>query len=270
MKSERRHELQHNALADWLAQAVESSKPHVNTILGGALVVVLLICGIMLLNRQSAQKTAEAWNKLSGVMNVDPMMPQAADVRSDLAKIASADSGTEFGQVAAVAAGDQYLELGSELLFENKAKANEELQQAITNYKIAINGSDPGLRQRATFGLARAYESSGEIDKAKDEYLRLAKGNGPFAKLAEDRAADLMKASTLKFYDRFARYSPAAPKSMPGVKLPFSEGSLQMPKEGGESEAAKPDADVLAPKEGESKTDEKKSDEASAPTSESK
>ena len=45
MKSERRHELQTNALADWIGEAIERIRPYQTTLLGVALLVMLLIGG---------------------------------------------------------------------------------------------------------------------------------------------------------------------------------------------------------------------------------
>jgi hypothetical protein len=46
MKSARRHELQHNELADWLLKSGESLQQHQNAILSGVVVVfaVLVAC----------------------------------------------------------------------------------------------------------------------------------------------------------------------------------------------------------------------------------
>ena len=44
MKSERRHELQHNELAEWLFKAGEQLKPYQNLILA-AVVVLVVRCG---------------------------------------------------------------------------------------------------------------------------------------------------------------------------------------------------------------------------------
>ena len=43
MKSERRHELTTNALADWLAGIIERIRPYQTTLLGVVLLAVLLI-----------------------------------------------------------------------------------------------------------------------------------------------------------------------------------------------------------------------------------
>ena len=40
MKSERRHELEQNALADWMTDLIETLKPYANYILAGTLAVV--------------------------------------------------------------------------------------------------------------------------------------------------------------------------------------------------------------------------------------
>ena len=42
MKSERRHELQHNELADWLIKAGQQIKPYQNAMLAGAVALFIL------------------------------------------------------------------------------------------------------------------------------------------------------------------------------------------------------------------------------------
>ena len=62
MKSERRHELQHDALLDWLVQTHTKIKPHLNVIFLGLIVVLVSMLAYTWMSRQSAAKEASAWD----------------------------------------------------------------------------------------------------------------------------------------------------------------------------------------------------------------
>ncbi len=64
MKRERRHELQHNDLAEWILKNYERIVPYRNAILGVGLLVVVLVIGISFWHSHSAAQAGEAWNSL--------------------------------------------------------------------------------------------------------------------------------------------------------------------------------------------------------------
>ena len=68
MKSERRHELQHNELADWLAKTAEAIRPHQNAILAGLVTVLIVVLGYTWWSRTSDARTTEAWDQVSAVI----------------------------------------------------------------------------------------------------------------------------------------------------------------------------------------------------------
>lgn len=98
------------------------------------------------------------------------------------------------------------------------------------------------LRQRATFGLARARESQGSLEKAMEHYEEVGRNwpEGAYAAAAARRLEDLKKTDTKLLYDRFARFDPKPVSSPepggPGERLPFDidtlpdDGSLFEPK----------------------------------------
>ena len=65
MKREERHKLQHNELADWLANAIETLKPYQNVILAAVVAVILAAAVYAWISHASEAKTAEAWDKLN-------------------------------------------------------------------------------------------------------------------------------------------------------------------------------------------------------------
>lgn len=202
MKSERRHELEHNELADWTGQAIDAIKPYTNLIVGATLAVVILAVGVSLWNKQSQTKSNTAWNLYYEALD--------ADDPALLQDVIEMYPSSEAAQWAIVAQGDLFFANGSYGLFIDKANANQELDKAVECYKIAQKIGNKMLDARAAFGLARSYEAKGDIKKAKAAYETLIKKqkDSPYAETAEDRLADLQKTSTLEFYDLLAKYDP--------------------------------------------------------------
>lgn len=232
MKSERRHELQHNELADWIARSYETVRPYGNAILAAVAVVCLVAIGWLWWSRQSAADSATAWNSL--------YLAQVNNNPDDLVELASSHPDTNVGHWAAVVAGDMYLATGCEQLFTNKATAAQDLRKAVDSYLRVLQSSQTAsLRERATFGLARAYEalsgtrqSQGELDKAVETYQTLVEKwpNGAYTEVGKQRLADLQRPATKQFYDKFAQYDPkpafTEQPDTPGEKLPFSTEAL--------------------------------------------
>lgn len=244
MKSERRHELQHNMLADWLAQTAESLKPYQNIILAGAVLVLVLVAVYTWWSHESEALTRHAWDEFNTAL--ESGNPTA------LAKVTEDLPGTPVADLAAVVSADYHLGEGCRELFSNKATAQQELTKAIELYNTIRDRSRvPSLLERATFGLARAKESKGDatnIEQAMQRYEEVVAKwpNGAYAAAAGQRLEDLKKPATKELYDRFARFDPKpAFSSESGGKLPFDASSL--PKESPPSAAAadaKPGSDA--------------------------
>lgn len=217
MKSERRHELEHNELADWTSNAIEKIKPYTNVIVGGTIAVIIFAVGISLWTKQTRLESEAAWNMYyAGLKTNNPeVMKEIAD------KFPSSDA----AQWAIVCEGDMYLRGGCEALFVDKVNANLELKMAIECYKAASDFENPLLGERAAFGLARAYESQGDLKKAKTAYEnQLSKWeNGIYSKIAKNRLNDIEKKSTKEFYDLFAEYKPETEKTQPSSIIPKYE-----------------------------------------------
>jgi predicted negative regulator of RcsB-dependent stress response len=226
MKSERRHELQHNELAEWLARSSETIKPYQNIILAAVVAVLVAVLGYTLWSRDAANRTSQAWDELNVVVNSgDP---------AKLTKITEDYPNTNVGTTAAIVAADGHLREGCERLFVNKATAQQELAKAIELYRLVIEqGQMPLELERATFGLARAQEAKGDLALAEKLYGEVAAKwpNGTFAAAATQRLQDLKRPTTKRFYDQFAHFDPKpAFTGKPGEKPTFDLNSL--PSEG--------------------------------------
>ena len=224
MKTERRHELQHNALADALGNLVEGVKPYQQIILGCILAGVVVFGVVRYLSMRSTSDQADGWNSyLRATANQD------LDALSDLAE---RSAGTPAGNWAQLYLGDQRLEEGIEQLYVNKSEARDQLKKAEESYlAVREKSSEPLLKQRATLGLARVYESLVELDKARQEYQRLVDQwpDSVYAATAKQRLEDLSEKSTREFYDWFASQEPTPPvegPGTPGMRQPFNLDDL--------------------------------------------
>lgn len=249
MKSERRHELQHNALADWLETTVESFKPYSNAILGGVLAVVVLAAATALWVRFSQRSAADAWGAYYTAMNARSV--------ADLETVAKNFASTKAGQWASVTAADYHLIQGCDTILSDKTKAKLDLKRAIDDYEIAAKSGVAEIRGRSAFGLGQAHETLGDLPNAVKEYQKVVDQYGAmaFAAEAKQRVKMLQDESTRKFYDQLDKFEPKPPEKAQS-KLPFDVGTLNEPPVG--KPAAKADAKPADAKPAETKPAEPK------------
>jgi len=203
MKGERRHELEQNVLADWLAKNVDAIKPYANLILAVVVLAVVGTFGYLWWVQKSAKATNKAWDAFYSAM--------ASQNPADLDQVAEQYPGTNVAHWATVITGDVHLAAGCDQLFTNRASANQELAKAVDAYKTVLNQTSVSeLRERATFGLARAFESQGDLAEAKERYKELIRNwpKGAYTVMAKQRAEALTEPATKTFYDKFAKFDP--------------------------------------------------------------
>jgi tetratricopeptide (TPR) repeat protein len=225
MKSERRHELQHNQLADSLAATATQVKPYARLI--GGLFVLLAVLGVAYayVNTKNEEQASAGWDQYFEAVSVGD--------RGQLATVADRFAGTSVAPWARIAAADIALIEGSATLFQDKAKARDLLRQAVDNYQTVLNDPrDEMLKQRALFGLGRAHESLAtveDLDKAREDYKKLIASypQGVYKQAAEGRLADIDKNSTKEFYDWFAKYEPVKSAAPTGKSPEFIEENLE-------------------------------------------
>jgi hypothetical protein len=225
MKSERRHELQHNVLADWLAKTAADLKPYQNVISLGVLVVLLGVLGYMWWSHETEAQAAAAWDDMNTAIESGNL--------AKLTKVIETYPGTHVANIAAVVLADFRLGEGCARRFTNKALAQQELSKAIELYGTVRKQSRmPSLLDRATFGLARAKETKDnaeEIRQAERLYQEVVETwpDGAYAVAAGQRLADLKRQRTKQFYDQFAHFDPKPSFSgEPGQKPSFDLNSL--------------------------------------------
>lgn len=206
MKSDRRHELQTNELADGMGHWIERARPHFKTVAAGLVAAVALVCAYLFLTHQSQTREAEGWDEYFAATS--------ANKTEDIQDLINRRPGTAAAQFARLRLADGYLAEGAELLFSDREQAGDKLRLALENYQ-AVKEEAPRksqLQQRAILGLARTREARNEADEARREYKALIEidGQSALALAAQQRLEDLERSSTREFLDWFASQDPKA------------------------------------------------------------
>ena len=219
MKAQRRHELEHNKLAEWVARVYQRVRPYAGktVLLVVALVAIYAVFSVW--RRYTAQGASAAWETIFDATN-----PMNQGGLIELEKLAEESPGSIAGRWAAVKAADKRLDIGCDMLFTNKEDAAQELKKAVAGYTAAIEGKHKGesdLQERAVFGRARAYEALAgaypgnleDLDKAIADYQEVGNTwpDGPYGALAKRQLAELQSVQGRKFYDKFAAFKPRPP-----------------------------------------------------------
>jgi hypothetical protein len=260
MKSERRHELQTNTLADWAGHQIEAIKPHLNLILTLILAGIAVILVWTFYLRWNASQSTAAWTDFY----------QAADESEPAALMEVAkEYGTEpAGVWALLLAADAHLAQGAEQTFTDRKAAETSLKQAIQAYDLVLKDlREPALRRRAMFGLAESHEAlyavttdKKELEAARKTYQQIA-DQWPETVVggsAKQKAQELASSQTQDFLVWFSKQKPVASDTgtSGGAADPVSPFDLStLP---GASE-------LLLPDEEEPSTPEKTSPDATSP-----
>jgi predicted negative regulator of RcsB-dependent stress response len=223
MKTERRHELEQNMLADWLATRAEFIRHYLQAIVASLVAVVVIVGAWAYISRRSANQEAAAWQQVF-------VASDTGDV-DGLARLADHFGSTTAGQWARMRLADIKLDQGINQSFDDRAASQKALAEAVDNYRtVQAKTGDAERKQRATLGLARAYESQDKLPDAREQYDQLVKQwpDTVYGQEARARLVDLDKQSTKQFYDWFAQRDakPAEGPAIPGLKPKFDSSSL--------------------------------------------
>ncbi len=226
MKSERRHELQTNYLADHLGTAVESSRPFAIWVVIGIAAAVVVAVGYGLYSAQAARASASAWGDY--YFNIGTGDAEAfQQIGKDHPQTTAAQWGLQSWA-------DNQLMVGLDQLYTNRKEAEASIEQAIEGYQQIIKQTyEPELSMRASLGLGQAYEALGKLDDAVKAYEGVAGGGSiGFARMAAQRIKFIKSGEGKAFYDWFAtvRSKPATPPNIPtDLSKPPTEPNISFP-----------------------------------------
>jgi hypothetical protein len=233
MRTDRRHELHTNVLADWLGIQIDRLRPYSRMALAVALGVVVLGGVGMYIRSQSTARQDQQWLEYYQAMDLvrGENKPEALIALVDSPSVQQ----TPVGYWAACGLGDYYLRDGLSQLFSNRAVANEKLKSAVGAYaQVSQQTKYPMLAQRALLEMGSAHEGLNELDQARKSYDKIVSTwpGGSFETAAKQRIAELDKKSTPQFYDWFFAMAPQRGGilggGLPGVRPGFGD----LPKEG--------------------------------------
>ncbi len=224
MKSERRHELQHNSLEDYMVKFGQRVQPYAKAITGGILAVVVLIGTYFYLNHRADAERANAWDRtFQAIYSGDS---------KDLRSVVDAYPNTPAALWAQLELADRELATGVAALFTEKSVGKNDIRTALDDYEaVQLAATDSLMQQHALYGIGRAQESLGQLDKAKEAYKRLmdSYAEGPYYARAKQELENLDRDSTKSFYDWFANVEPAPRSTTSPFGGPSPFESLPLP-----------------------------------------
>lgn len=211
MKSERRHELERNELADRLGSGIQTVQPMLPIVLGAIAILIVGSIGWGLYSSNAQKQEGNAWTEyyfnLTGA-DADTFL----DVADAFPKSAAAGWARQT-------AGDSYLERGIEAIYRNRSEGEDLIEQAIAAFEEVENSPNDELRSKALFGLANAHETLGHVEEATKYYQQFIGTDSPpkLLSTANERLAFLNSEEGKEFYAWFGTLDPKpdAPISLP-------------------------------------------------------
>jgi tetratricopeptide (TPR) repeat protein len=201
MKAEHRHELKTNTLADMMGRAVQAVKtgPSRHNLLVTAVVVVVavLALGGYLLWKDHKESRSALWLKVDDDQRKLDNAADAEEIKTalnDFSKTADANKGTVPAVVLRYDRARALLRRGLQYLYapDQRDKALEDIKAAREAYAALEKDAagHPLLIQEAMMSVAKADESTGDLDEAVKGYQKLAKAypQSVLGKAAEARA----------------------------------------------------------------------------------
>jgi hypothetical protein len=234
-----------NELADVVLRFIDRLRPHFSTILAAVAGVAALFVAWTVISSQRDAGRTQSWDACLSAM-------ASGDVPA-LEEVIRRHPDTDAARWSDLVVADVACAEGVEQLFVDRQRAEGRLRAAADRYSAILAARPRGLlAERATFGLAKARESLGQLAEARRGYETVAAEfpGDPLAGVAAARAGELGRESTRQWYDWFAAHPPtppASPRAVPDGGTPSTPS---------EPKPAAPDTSTPAPKA---------SDDATAP-----
>src|SRR5262245_19582306 len=179
MKAEHRKELKTNALADSLGRALQNMKegPSQRTLLWAGLIALVVVLFLVWrwVKSSSEESDSALWLRWDNLYTP-----------TEVQKFADEARGTTQGRVARLQLARLHVRNGVLALGLSKSDGRQELEEGAKAYEALVEETHdlPMMQQEALLGAAKAYESLGDLNKARAHYERLARdfGNTPLGK----------------------------------------------------------------------------------------
>jgi len=200
-----------NDLAAKALDLIDRARPHATTILAVAAAGLLAALGWILISSQVAAGRAQSWNALLAAFASNDRMA----LQESLGSVIRRYPATAAAQWAEIVLADLAVSDGTDLLFSDRDRATQRLQAAADAYAAVLAARPTGMvAERATFGLAKARESLGQLEEARRGYEAVVReqASAGLKRLAAGRAEALGRESTRQWYDWFAAQKVAPPQ----------------------------------------------------------
>ena len=211
MKTERRHELQNNELAFFLANFIEKYRSQAGLFGGLALLGIAAWLAMSYMSKASEQANAGSWSAYFQATET-----RGGDERQFNA-VADTYGDTNAGNWARFSAATSVLSQATQSTFTNREDAKAKLKVAKEQFESLVNVQDEILRPRAMLGLAQTLESLGalgggeSLDEAAAQYQSVI-DNFPDTEVgrsASDQLNRLKNNRASGWYTWFASQQPA-------------------------------------------------------------
>jgi len=220
MKTQRRHELHTNVLADWLGKHLETIQPIVGWVVAGVVVIVLAILAWSYFSGRSETQMLDGWTAIAkygteatNAANSNDT-PGFNDATRNLAKVVTDYSGTSLAMFAEATLADVLLARGQSLMWTNRPEALQNLKEAVAKYNSAIDATDePLLKNRLRMNLGTTYEWMFQVEDAKRAYQQV---EGIYQPAAAEAIAALENATAQQLFERLEKFQPA-PQQKPNM-----------------------------------------------------
>jgi hypothetical protein len=227
MRADHRHELKTNELADWLINLPDWLRENRNSLIGTAVVIVIVIAAYFWIfyhrNVAAARSQVRLTNLVTQLPRQKAEIAQAMaqqsdqsylliDLARDLQDFAQSTSDREMSALALIERAET---LRTELHYRSGEVSQDELTkqigQAQAGYQQALEKAKdvPALAATAQFGLGLCEEELGHLDKAKEIYRAVAENAAYDGTTAKAAAAFRLK--TADDYQGKVVFKPAPP-----------------------------------------------------------
>ena len=236
MKNERRHELQNNVLAGWLAKQTQSGGKYTSWMLAGFIAVLLVTVFVMFsTSRQEASQKA-AWTELYELqVQAQMALRQGAgaefkleNAMQGLEGIAEENEGQNLAHLARFAIADMYLQQGGTSIRQSRLISSKAFEEAANAYTFIIEDKTASdfMVNLARFRRGRSFEWRNQLTDAIADYEATT---GPYSTIAQNQLVALKNPALKQWYEEFDSLDLTPPAAEPSIQdlpdTPFSAPS---------------------------------------------
>ncbi len=247
MKSDHRHELKTNELADWIAHFPDWARENRNNLIAaGAILLLVLIVYFVRFYRGNIVSVRSQTRLTSLVAEVPQQINRVANAaaqdrdesyvllqsQKDLQDFADKSSNSDMAALALIQRGVAFrAELHYRLSEMNHEDLVKQIDQAKASYQQALDRkpSSPALAATAQYGLGLCEEELGNFDKAAEIYREVAQKPEYAGTTAQASAAYRLKIMDDYKTDLVFKPAPPKPPEAPTVAGPVQPGAAGAP-----------------------------------------